>query len=63
MLVKEGKKVVKIIKAEGKAEKKALDEAVKELADIQKLQKTAVKVRCLILLCSTTVSHLRSHRM
>ncbi|KAI0661743.1 hypothetical protein C8Q70DRAFT_910838 [Cubamyces menziesii] len=41
--LKEGKKVVKIIKAEGKAEKKALDEAVKELADIQKLQKTAVK--------------------
>ncbi|KAI0671753.1 hypothetical protein C8Q78DRAFT_795036 [Trametes maxima] len=42
--IKEGKKVVKVIKAEGKAEKKALDEAVKELADIQKLQKAAVKV-------------------
>ena len=55
--------MVKIIKAEGKAEKKALDEAVKELADIQKLQKTAVKVRCLTLLCSTTVSHPRFHRM
>ncbi|KAI0649098.1 hypothetical protein C8Q79DRAFT_1007664 [Trametes meyenii] len=41
--IKEGKKVVKVIKAEGKAEKKALDEAVKELADIQKLQKAAVK--------------------
>ncbi|KAI0775196.1 hypothetical protein BD413DRAFT_533921 [Trametes elegans] len=41
--VKEGKKVAKIIKAEGKAEQKALEEAVKELADIQKLQKAAVK--------------------
>ncbi|CDO73709.1 hypothetical protein BN946_scf185015.g37 [Trametes cinnabarina] len=41
--LKEGKKVAKIIKAEGKAEKKALEEAVKELADIQKLQKNAVK--------------------
>ncbi|KAI0635944.1 hypothetical protein C8Q77DRAFT_1100513 [Trametes polyzona] len=41
--LKEGKKVAKIIKAEGKAEKKALDEAVKELADIQKLQKVALK--------------------
>lgn len=37
--------MAKVIKAEGKAEKKALDDAVKELADIQKLQKSAVKVR------------------
>ena len=43
--VKEGKKVAKIIKAEGKAEQKAIDEAVKELADLQKLQRAAVKVR------------------
>ena len=43
--VKEGKKVAKIIKEEGKAEKQALDEAVKELADLQKLQKSALKVR------------------
>ncbi|KAI0359848.1 hypothetical protein OH77DRAFT_1394006 [Trametes cingulata] len=41
--IKEGKKVAKIIKAEGKLEKKALDEAVRELADIQRLQKAAVK--------------------
>ncbi|KAI0787654.1 hypothetical protein C8Q74DRAFT_622325 [Fomes fomentarius] len=41
--VKEGKKVAKIIKAEGKAEKQALDEALKELADLQKMQKVAVK--------------------
>ncbi|KAH9850385.1 hypothetical protein C2E23DRAFT_836307 [Lenzites betulinus] len=40
---KEGKKVAKVIKAEGKAEKKALDDAVKELAEIQKLQKVAVR--------------------
>ena len=42
--VKEGKKVVKIIKAEGKAEQKALDDALRELTDMQKMQKAAVKV-------------------
>ena len=47
--VKEGKKVAKIIIAEGKAEKKALDDALKELADLQKLQKAAVKVRAITL--------------
>lgn len=36
--------MAKIIKAEGKAEKQALDEALKELADLQKMQKVAVKV-------------------
>ncbi|KAI1796824.1 hypothetical protein LXA43DRAFT_878795 [Ganoderma leucocontextum] len=41
--IKEGKKVAKIIKAEGKAEQKAIDEAVRELGDLQKMQKTAVK--------------------
>ncbi|KAI0719305.1 hypothetical protein C8T65DRAFT_802915 [Cerioporus squamosus] len=41
--IKEGKKVAKIIKAEGKAEKRALEDALKELADLQKLQKVAVK--------------------
>ena len=43
--IKEGKKVAKIIVAEGKAEQKAIDEAVRELGDLQKLQKMAVKVR------------------
>ncbi|RDX57274.1 hypothetical protein OH76DRAFT_1334815 [Lentinus brumalis] len=41
--IKEGKKVAKIIKAEGKAEQRALEDALKELADLQKLQKNAVK--------------------
>ncbi|KAI0925823.1 hypothetical protein AcV5_008450 [Taiwanofungus camphoratus] len=41
--VKEGKRVAKIIKSEAKAEKKALEDATKELADIQKMQRTAVK--------------------
>ncbi|EJF64941.1 hypothetical protein DICSQDRAFT_100439 [Dichomitus squalens LYAD-421 SS1] len=41
--LKEGKKVAKIIKAEGKAEQKAIDEALRELADLQKMQKAAVK--------------------
>ena len=45
LAVKEGKKMAKIILAEGKAEKKALDDALKELADMQRMQKTAVKVR------------------
>ncbi len=49
--VKEGKKVAKVIKAEGKAEKKALEDAVKELAEIQKLQKSAVKVCFHIAVC------------
>ena len=43
--IREGKKVAKIIKAEGKAEQKAIEEAVRELGDLQKLQKAAVKVR------------------
>ena len=43
--IKEGKKVAKIIKAEGKAEQQAIDEAVRELSDLQKLQKVTVKVR------------------
>lgn len=38
-----------IIKQEGKAEKQALDVATKELAEVQKLQKVAIKVRCRLL--------------
>lgn len=43
--MKEGKLVAKVIKQEAKAEKEALASAVKELADLQKLQKYSVKVR------------------
>ena len=52
--VKEGKKVAKIIVAEGRAEKQALEEAVRELSDLQKLQRAAVKVRCHILSVAPT---------
>ncbi|PIL35569.1 hypothetical protein GSI_02297 [Ganoderma sinense ZZ0214-1] len=41
--IREGKKVAKIIRAEGKAEQKVIEEAVRELSDLQKLQKAAVK--------------------
>ncbi|KAI0749772.1 hypothetical protein C8Q80DRAFT_645990 [Daedaleopsis nitida] len=41
--IKEGKKVAKIIIAEGKAEQKALDDALRELSDLQKLQKAAIR--------------------
>lgn len=37
--------MAKVIKQEAKAEKEALASAVKELADLQKLQKYSVKVR------------------
>ena len=50
--VKEGKKVAKVIVAEGRAEKQALDEAVRELSDLQKLQKSALKVRTPSLHCA-----------
>lgn len=43
--VKDGKRVAKVVKEEGKAEKKALEAAIRELADIQRLQKDAIKVR------------------
>ena len=45
MVVKEGKRLASIIKQEAKVEKKALEAAVRELAELQKLQKYAVKVR------------------
>ncbi|KAF5367450.1 hypothetical protein D9758_003650 [Tetrapyrgos nigripes] len=43
MEAKEGKRLSKIIKEEGKVEKQALGVAIQELADLQKLQKEAVK--------------------
>lgn len=45
VIVKEGKMVAKIIKKEAKAEKAALEQAVRELAELQRTQKYAVKVR------------------
>ncbi|KAI0690143.1 hypothetical protein BC835DRAFT_1281545 [Cytidiella melzeri] len=41
--IKEGKRMAKVIKQEGKAEKLALEQAVRELAELQKIQKSAVK--------------------
>ena len=49
---KEGKRLAKIIKEEAKSEKKALSVAITELAELQKLQKQAIKVslphKCLV---------------
>lgn len=42
--MKEGKRLASVIKQEAKVEKKALEASVKELAELQKLQKYAVKV-------------------
>ena len=44
-LVKEAKSIVKVMKQEAKAEQKALEVSVKELSDIQRMQKNAIKVR------------------
>jgi hypothetical protein len=44
VLVKEGKRLSKIIKQEGKVEKQALEVAINELGELQKIQKSAVKV-------------------
>ncbi|KAF7797310.1 hypothetical protein EIP86_008505 [Pleurotus ostreatoroseus] len=41
--LKESKRVVNVIKREGKAEKKALEVAVKEMEDIQRMQKNSIK--------------------
>lgn len=38
-----GKRISRVIKNEGKAEQQALEAAIKELAEIQKMQQTAVK--------------------
>jgi len=43
--VKEGKGLLKVIKSEAKAEKASLEAAIKELSELQKLQKEAIKVR------------------
>ncbi|KZT07768.1 uncharacterized protein LAESUDRAFT_677672 [Laetiporus sulphureus 93-53] len=40
---KVGKQISKVLKSEGKVERKALEQAIKELADIQKMQKNAVR--------------------
>jgi hypothetical protein len=42
--IKEGKRLSKVIKNEGKAEQIALDVAIKELSELQQAQKVAVKV-------------------
>lgn len=41
--VKEGKRVAAVIKLEGKAEQRALEIAIKEMVDIQKMQKASIK--------------------
>ncbi|THV07301.1 hypothetical protein K435DRAFT_643790 [Dendrothele bispora CBS 962.96] len=43
MEAKEGKRLSKIIKQEGKVEKQALNVAIQELSELQKIQKDAVK--------------------
>ena len=42
--MKEGKRLVNVIRQEAKVEKKALEASLKELAELQRLQKYAVKV-------------------
>jgi hypothetical protein len=44
VLVKESKRLSKVIKQEGKIEKQALNTAIRELAGLQKIQAEAVKV-------------------
>ncbi|KAJ3490858.1 hypothetical protein NLI96_g1153 [Meripilus lineatus] len=41
--VKEGKQLAAVIKSEAKSEQRALEIAIKELADIQKMQKASIK--------------------
>ncbi|KAH8100831.1 hypothetical protein BXZ70DRAFT_1077448 [Cristinia sonorae] len=41
--IKEGKRLAAVIKAESKAERKALDTVFRELADVQRMQKLAIK--------------------
>lgn len=40
---KEGKRLSKVLKSEAKAEAKAIDQAIRELADLQKMQRNALK--------------------
>ncbi|OSX57808.1 hypothetical protein POSPLADRAFT_1061484 [Postia placenta MAD-698-R-SB12] len=40
---KDGKRVAKVIKAEAKAEKAAIEQAIRELADVQRMQRQAIK--------------------
>ena len=43
--MKEGKRLVKVMKEEAKAEAKAVEVAMKELTEIQRMQKNSIKVR------------------
>lgn len=43
--VKEGKRLAAVIKSEARLEQRALEIAIKEMADIQKLQKASIKVQ------------------
>ena len=43
-VVKEGKRLVKVMKEEAKAAAKAVEVAMKDLTDIQRMQKNAIKV-------------------
>jgi hypothetical protein len=52
-IVKEGKRMAKVIKQEAKAEKQALEQAVRDLAELQKTQKYAIKVRINIVVLSS----------
>lgn len=42
-IVREGKKVARVVKQEAKAERKAVEVAIRELAELQKMQREAVK--------------------
>lgn len=42
--VKEGKRLAKVVKDEARAEQEALELAIRELSEIQKTQRAAVKV-------------------
>jgi hypothetical protein len=44
LAVKEGKRLSKVLKQEGKAEKQAIEIAIKELGELQYAQKKAIKV-------------------
>jgi hypothetical protein len=54
-IAKEGKRLSKIIQREAKDEKRALAVAMKELADLQKMQSTAIKVTSLVYVITCTI--------
>jgi hypothetical protein len=63
ILAKDGRRISKIIKEEGKTEKQAVDIAIKELEELQKFQNNAIKVFLFFFFFSKKISSLANYAL